>query len=152
MIRKILAISLSVIYLTITIGFPISIHHCNGHNKLTLSMVNEPSCSSCIVETDNSKSCCGNEKGNLQNSHHNLQESDCCTHETKVILFDFEQQLAQKEEFKVQIVEIELFDSQLLFDSESVDLVDNSNIEFRSKPPSNTIPLQIINQQFVFYG
>lgn len=151
MIRKFLAISLSVIYLTITIGFPISIHHCHGQDEVSIAITGEADCN-CAAASHKMENCCSIELDELSHCQTDHHESGCCTHETKVVHFDLQQQLAQKEEFKLQIVEIDLFDSQLLFDSDSEDLVNNSNMEFLSNPPPKTIPLQILNQEFIFYG
>ncbi len=111
-----MALFLSAIYLAITVGIPISIHHCHGQNEISVSIIDEAQCSCSTDVMD--KTCCSIETEVLNPCHQNHHESGCCTHEVKVVLWDYDQQLTQKEEFKLQIIELDLFDSQLLFESE----------------------------------
>jgi len=151
MLKKILAITVSFIYLAITIGFPISIHHCHGQNEISIAISDEADCE-CALETHELETCCNIELEEFQHCQTDHHKSGCCTHETKIIHWDSKQQLAQNQEFKVQIVEIELYQSKLLFDSESEEVIDYSKRVFLSDPPPKTIPLQILNQEFIFYG
>lgn len=151
MLKKILAINLAVLYLTISIGFPISIHHCHGQEEFSIAFADEADCS-CSIGTHEGKSCCSIEIEEIQHCQTDHHESGCCSHETKVVHFDFEQQLAQKEEFKVRIVEIDLYNSQLLFNSQIEEVSNCFNSDLLSSPPLKTIPLQILNQEFIFYG
>lgn len=150
MIKKLLSISFSVIYLTIIIGLPISIHHCHGHNEISIAIADEAECS-CATSQHVMESCCMmglDESQHFQTDH----QTGCCSHETKVVHFDLEQQLAQKEEYKVQIVEMDLFDTQLLFENKEEEVSNKSNRESLYSPPLKTNHLQILNQEFIFYG
>lgn len=151
MIRKILSICFVVIYLTITIGFPISIHHCHGQDEISIAISDESECN-CSMNIHEQESCCSIEFADVPKCHTDHHQAGCCTHETKVIHFNLKQQLVQKQNNEIQIVEIDLFDAQVLFDIDIEEEINKLKADFFSDLPPKPIPLQVLNQEFIFYG
>jgi hypothetical protein len=151
MIKKVLAIILSFLYLVISIGFPISIHHCHGQNEISIAFADEAKCS-CADLQNETESCCSIDLIDLQPCQTDLHLTDCCTHETKVVHFDLKQQLVKKQNNEIQVVEIDLFNSALLLDIVIEEETNKLKADFLSDPPPKPIPLQVLNQEFIFYG
>lgn len=151
MAKSLLALFLSAIYLAITVGIPVSIHHCHGQNEISITIAGESDCG-CSSNAHEMGSCCSFDLKDLQHCKTDHYQSGCCTHETKVVVWDSKQQLAQKTEFKIHITEIDLYHSQLLFDVQIAEYTENSNEDYLINPPPKIIPLQILNQEFIFYG
>lgn len=87
-IHKILTLFLSIVFLLTTIGFSLTLHHCNTTGKTSYHFTNNnPSCETveCCHEQpahDYNMSCCNNEKVC------NTPVKDCCSNKQKDIKLD----------------------------------------------------------------
>jgi hypothetical protein len=151
MINKILAITLSVIYMTLSIGFPVTMHHCHEQDIVAVSFISQANCQ-CAVQFEEEISCCTHQSSLKQNSHLSFTQKECCTFETKIIKWETKQQLAQKQIPINKIAKIDLFTASLNIDSVAEDSFLNYNIGFFVNPPPIHIPLEILNQEFILYG
>lgn len=152
MINRILALVLGGYYLLITIGIPISIHHCHGHNSFDISWETAAECS-CHI-TDSEPACCQHNESESVQMVCNTDKTmapECCSNETETILWLYEGQwVASPPEF-IKAAEISLLYSVV----QPVELTSKSEQilpDYYLIIPPLLASRQVSQHQFVFYG
>jgi hypothetical protein len=127
--KRIVAISFSIVYLLLTAGFTINIHYCLGEIESV----------SIIPVADN---CCCGETG---------MDMGCCGNETMIFQFSPDDQMVQSNStvFKAPLLEIIEIAS-----IRSIDREDHERITLKicNSPPPEEIPIWLKNSNLIFYG
>ena len=150
MIKKMLAIFLSVIYLLITVGFPISIHQCNSKGVSSVSFGHHEYCA-CSIETTNS--CCSNtEAVKGLSCTKEIRNKPCCTNESKMIQWFSKQQIVIVDFINSDAKELVLL-ADFYFNSHSRE--NNNKQKFHwdlEAPPPVFSPVYKMNKQWILFG
>jgi len=127
--KRISAISFSVVYLLLTAGLTMNIHYCLGEIESV----------SIIPVADN---CCCGENG---------VDMGCCGNETMIFQFSPADQLVQSDNpvFKAPLLEIIEIASIRSIDHEDHEKV---TLKICNSPPAKEIPIWLKNSNFTFYG
>ena len=128
--KRISAISFSVLYLLLTAGFTMNIHYCLGEIE-SISII--PVANNC---------CCGDTS----------MDMGCCGNETMIFQFSPDDQLVQQSEntvFKAPLLEIIEIASIRSMDHEDHERV---TLKICNSPPPKEIPIWLKNLNFTFYG
>lgn len=146
--KKLLAIVLGIVYLTISIGFPVSVHKCNSAGETSLNLGHSNHCECQVAEV---KSCCSEEKDIKASSCHYIADSKpCCTFESHTVVWESDQQLHSENFGKIQIKELILYQKEPVIDFEEKE----NFIHFfdLNPPPQKSVSFTILQNQFVFCG
>ena len=150
--KKVFTLLMAITYLLLIIGVPISVHQCHGDSDWGLYVVDVNSCA-CSTDLHQEKHCSSHssiQEHALENCSIDHHEMGCCTHEDKILNWSSDQQLMSY--FK------------LSFKAISIALIYNNTIEliaplkkeiqpyWAEAPPNRTHAVQILFQQFTFYG
>ncbi len=127
--KRISAISFSVLYFLLTAGFTMNIHYCLGKIESV----------SIIPVADN---CCCSDTG---------MDMGCCGNETMIFQFSPDDQLVQSDNtvFKAPLLEIIEIASIRSIDHEDHERV---TLKICNSPPPEEIPIWLKNSNFTFYG
>lgn len=127
MFKKITAIFVATFYMLISVGFSVSIHHCDGMNETNISLVEETSC------------CCSIESS----------ESDCCSNEEKTVQWEDDQQIYSSLQIDLKSLSMVLVKQQTdICHSDSQEII----YEHIDIPPPREQKSYLLFQQFTFYG
>lgn len=146
--KKLLAIVLSIVYLTISIGFSVSVHKCNSAGETSLNWGHSDDCEYQVAEV---KSCCSEEKNIQTSSSHLMVDSKpCCTFESHTVIWESDQQLPSENFGKIQIKELIVYHNEPIINFEE----EENFIHFfdLNPPPQKSVSFTILQNQFVFYG
>lgn len=135
----------------ITVGIPISIHHCHGHNSFIISWETTCECS-CNV-TDSEPACCQHEEFELMQvcNSDKVKAHECCSNETEAILWVSEGQwVASLPEF-IKVAEISLLFS-VVQPVEVASIIEQILPDYYLIIPPLLASRQVSQHQFVFYG
>lgn len=127
MIKKIAALFFVLFYLLISVGFTVSVHHCNGKGETTVNFGTAKSCCCGVEETDNM----------------------CCSDEEKLIVWESDHQLSSAFNFEMS-VSFEM-KAPLLFSLEEPVLDEVTHL-FLDFPPPKLQKIFLLFQRFTFYG
>lgn len=152
--KQMFGIFLSLIYLLLIIGVPISVHHCNSGHATNISLWNSTDCS-CSVELESEDTCCSETIEIFTDCNSticiiNEVGHECCSNQKEIINWIPEQQMISSFYMVFSKVETELFIiSDKILDAQNV-LNENPD-EFGLSPPTKLSKI-IFQHQFIFYA
>lgn len=124
---KIIVVSMSVFYLLMSIGFSVSVHHCDGTDETIFGLLETKSC------------CCSLEP--IENS--------CCSDKELVVLPDLDQQLISNFTYQWQLDAIQL---EVVISVTDEYQPEGPAFQFLEYPPPKLQKAFILFHQLTFYG
>lgn len=151
--KQVFGIMLAVVYILLIIGVPVSVHHCESMQEISISVNEDASC--CCSTASLEKESCHSQstsENTAENCCSNKMQKDesCCTTKEQIVKLDSDQQLTSKHK-----VSFEFNQFVLLSISNNISLDDfkpKVNTVFLDLPPPQTKSTQILQHQFTFYG
>ena len=152
--KQVFGIFLSLIYLLLIVGVPISVHHCNSGGDTNISLWNSAACS-CSVELEKDNACCAVAVEAVAD-HVSTScglgefEESCCSNEKEIISWNPDQQMISFFYMVFSEMETELFiSSDKILDIHNV-LIEKPD-GFGLSPPFKPSKI-ILQHQFIFYA
>ncbi len=153
--KKVLTLLMAITYLLLIIGVPVSVHHCHGESEWG---VYTGDIKACACSTDQHQHEDKHEVSfvdintniiseNCSVDHH---EMGCCTHEDRLLKWTSDQQLIShfKRSFKVVPLVLNYNGFSELIAPAKKEI----QAHWAEAPPQRTLAVQILFQQFIFYG
>ena len=151
--KQAFGIMIAVVYILLIIGVPISVHHCESMQEISVSIDNDASscCSSTSLEEKSCQSQSTNEnKINNCCSIEMQKDDNCCTTKEQIVKLDSDQQLTSKHKVSFELNQFALLSisNNICFEN----FKPKVNTVFLDLPPPQTKSTQILQHQFTFYG
>lgn len=151
--KQVFGVFLSLIYLLLIVGVPISVHHCNGAQATNISLWSLAACS-CSVEPDKDNTCCAiaDEAADSMSASCGASEFEesCCSNQKEIISWNPDQQMISFFYMVFSEMETELFiSSDKILDIHNV-LIEKPD-GFGLSPPFKPSKI-ILQHQFIFYA
>ncbi len=153
LMKQTFGIILATVYTLLIIGVPISVHHCDSMQEMSIVVNDDVSC--CCSTTSAEKITChseptSNSSNNNCCSNKAPEEDGCCTTKDQIVKFVSDQQLTNKHQVSFKLTQFVLLASLPTISLD--DCKPKVNAVFLDLPPPQTKSTQILQHQFTFYG
>jgi len=152
--KQVFGICLSLIYLMLIVGVPITVHHCNHSHSTDIAIGHSASCN-CTEKQGKDDNCCLKKNDIIANQDFfvcafSMLDGKCCSNNEEIISWNSEQQI-------IPVVYMVFFgdELELLFTLpnllHSQDILLKKPSEFGLSPPIKLSKV-ILQHQFIFYA